>query len=439
MGSLQQILSRPELKYSHFLFTYCLISTLFCFRLIHLAKLNAVAPVDCPHPLASLALNASVHSYRFPRKIWQISRTGPSGLDENDRINIQSWVKINQKHRYEILTQYSAESYVKDRFSHRPDIEETFVDLQDPILRADFIRYLVLLGDSGMYSDIDTTSLIPIDDWVPSAYVNKVSLVIGVEYDKLDGGRWGDWTLDLQFCTWAILAKPGHLLMEMTVDRVIARLKALARQQETTISGIRPSFMEVWNRTGPALFTEAVIEGLAHTTGTNFTWQNLTGMTESKLVGDGTYFPRPNILFRTVFNVWRHVSRVSILQICFKAQNSHLELAMLVPKCSKVLILPINAFGSGQMHSKSGSPNENTALVQHLFKGSWKADHPFRAEAVKPQEQSDAQQGKAESSEKSGEDRQDPKSEEKSGKKHENTQEGKYGAGNEGRHEEKHE
>ncbi|KAL9069922.1 MAG: hypothetical protein Q9161_005236 [Pseudevernia consocians] len=173
---------------------------------------------------------------------------------------------------------YNAESYVKDRFSHRPDIEETFVDLQDPILRADFIRYLVLLGDGGMYSDIDTTSLIPIDDWVPSAYVNK---------------------------------------------------------------------------------------------------QNLTGMTESKLVGD-------------------------------------------------VLILPINAFGSGQMHSKSGSPNENTALVQHLFKGSWKADHPFRAEAVKPQEQSDAQPGKAESSEKSG-------------KKHENKQEGKFEAGNEGRHEEKHE
>ncbi len=39
-----------------------------------------------------------------------------------------------------------------------------------------------------VYSDIDTTSLIPIEDWVPSAYVNKVNLVVGVEYDKLDGG-----------------------------------------------------------------------------------------------------------------------------------------------------------------------------------------------------------------------------------------------------------
>ena len=201
---------------------------------------------------------------------------------------MNSWVKINQKHRYEILTQYSAESYVKDRFSHRPDIQELFVDLQDPILRADFIRYLVLLGDGGLYSDIDTMSLIPIEDWVPLAYANKVNLVIGVEYDKLDGGRWEDWPLDLQFCTWAILAKSGHSLIEKTVDQVITRLKALARKQETTISGIRASFNEVLNTTGPALFTEAVIEGLAQSTGTNFTWQNITGMTESRLIEDGT-------------------------------------------------------------------------------------------------------------------------------------------------------
>lgn len=61
-----------------------------------------------------------------------------------------------------------------------------------------------------------------------------------------------------------------------------------------------------------------------------------------------------------------------------------------MPICLTVLILPINAFGSGQMHSKSGSPDEDTALVQHLFKGSWKLDHPFRVEAEITQEQSEA-------------------------------------------------
>ena len=321
-----------DLKPSRLLVIYCIISTLFCFRLIYLAKLNAAVPsLDCPRPLASLALNASEYSNPFPRKIWQTSKAGPAGLGEDDRKAIQSWVKINQKHRYEILTQYSAESYVKDRFSHRPDIEETFIDLQDPILRADLIRYLVLLGDGGVYSDIDTTSLIPIEDWVPSAYAHEVNLVLGIEYDKLDGGRWQDWSLDLQFCTWAILAKPGHLLMSMTVDRVIARLKELARQQETTISGIRASFQEVMNTTGPALFTEAVIEGLAHTTGTNFTWHNLTGMKESRVIGDGTYF-LIFYLFWICFWAWKHLPCVLIPQNEFNARESHLDMVLLISR-----------------------------------------------------------------------------------------------------------
>ena len=286
-------LAPPDRKSYRFLMVYCVISSLFCFHLLYLVKFNIVTPVDCLDPPASLKPNTSEQSHLFPRKIWQTARTGPANLDDNDRISVRSWMKTNQKHRYEILTQYSAETYVKDRFSHRPDIEEVFVDLQDPILRADFIRYLVLLGDGGTYSDMDTMSLKPIEDWVPSAYANEVNLVVGVEYDKLDGERWGDWPLDLQFCTWAILAKPGHILMERTVDRVIAGLKALALEQETTVSGIHASYDDVLSTTGPALFTEAIIEGLADSTGTNFTWQNITGMTESRLVDDGTYPLRP--------------------------------------------------------------------------------------------------------------------------------------------------
>ena len=290
-------LAPPDRKSSRILIAYCVIITLFCLHLLYLVKFNFAAPDDCldppaslrSNPPASLKPNTSEHPHFFPRKIWQTARTGPARLDDNDRKSVRSWMETNQNHRYEIMTQYSAETYVKDRFSHRPDIQEVFVDIQDPILRADFIRYLVLLGDGGAYSDMDTVSLAPIEDWVPSAYANEANLVVGIEYDKLDGQRWGDWPLDLQFCTWAILAKPGHILMERTVDRVLARLKALAREQKTTVAGIHASYDDVLNTTGPSLFTEAVIEGLAESTGTDFTWRNITGMTESRLVDDGTY------------------------------------------------------------------------------------------------------------------------------------------------------
>ena len=264
----------------------------------------------------------------FPRKIWQTSRDGPAGFNDEDRAALKSWTKMNQDWRYESITQHSAESYVRDRFPHKPEFIEVFTQLQDPILRADMIRYLVLLADGGLYSDLDTTSLKPIHDWIPTPFQDLTNVVVGIEYDRLQGDRWVDWSLDLQFATWTILAKPGHPLLELTVRKVIQRLKDLAYRQSKTISSIEVSFKEVLDTTGPALFTEAVFELLARQTGTNFTWLNVTHLKVPRLVED-------------------------------------------------ILILPITGFGSGQSHSNSGVPDDGNALVEHLFRGSWKEDHPI--------------------------------------------------------------
>lgn len=103
-----------------------------------------------------------------------------------------------------------------------------------------------------------------IEDWIPPAFKDSTNVVIGIEYDILNGGRWVDWTLDLQFCTWAVLAKPGHPLMEMTINQVIARLRKLALKQGTTVSGIKASREEVLDTTGPALFSKMVFEDLSY-------------------------------------------------------------------------------------------------------------------------------------------------------------------------------
>lgn len=74
-------------------------------------------------------------------------------------------------------------------------------------------------------------------------------------------------------------------------------------------------------------------------------------------------------------------SVVSVDRVRFEARKSRFEMATLTPKCLTMLILPINASGSGRMHLKSGSSEENTALVQHLFKATWKDDHRLLEEA----------------------------------------------------------
>ena len=58
------------------------------------------------------------------------------------------------------------------------------------------------------------------------------------------------------------------------------------------------------------------------------------------------------------------------------------------------------------MHLKNESSDQNIALVQHLFKGTWNADHPLK-NSGKPKEQSDAPQGHADLSKILSEDRQE--------------------------------
>lgn len=339
----------PDTKFTRLALTaYCLISTYFNFYYIHRQNLllqnkecTAALNLDAK-PLTSIPATTTPAKPKapklppvspqlqtqFPRKIFQTSPSSPASLPPDELPAIQSWTDLNPKHRYEILTHSTAESYILQNFPHDPSIFETFSQISDPILRADMIRYIVLLGDGGVYSDLDTVSLKPIEEWIPDEYRDKANVVVGVEYDKLDGGRWLDWTLDLQFCTWAILAKPAHPMLHKTVQYAMSQINALARKQNTSVSKLKVSFLEVLDTTGPAAFTTSVFNYLSEMLKEEYTWLNVTRLEKPILVAD-------------------------------------------------VLILPINAFGSGQLHSNSRQPTDDDAFVKHLFRGSWKHNHEF--------------------------------------------------------------
>jgi len=148
------------------------------------------------------------------------------------------------------------------------------------------------------------------------------NVVIGVEIDTVRNN-----VSVMGFCSWTIASKPGHPVMKRVVYRVMENLKGLAEKYNTTLSDMKVKQEEVIRNTGPSAFSRAVFESLSQITGTNVTLLNVTGLTQPKLISD-------------------------------------------------VLILPINSFGSGQKHSGSGSPDEESALVHHLFKGSWRPSHP---------------------------------------------------------------
>jgi len=306
------ILSRPQLSASLIL--------LFTFGLI--LQFHLYPHVDYVSPSSRLPTVANVD---VPRKIWQTWKEPAQGLQEELQRLSKSWLDMNPGHRYELLTDTSARTYVRERYKGRPDIISTFERITDTILRADFVRYLALLEDGGVYTDIDTDCSRKIDDWIPKEYRNVTSLVVGVEYDARGESLRNDMDLRVQLCQWTIMSKPAHPVMQNVVDRVTLALEEYGGEEATiSLADHRGNVMDL---TGPRIFTRAILEGLSVLTGQSVTSVDMANLTGPRLIAD-------------------------------------------------VLILPVSAFASGQDHSGSKPWGNDEQLMSHHFKGfeTWKPE-----------------------------------------------------------------
>ena len=194
-------------------------------------------------------------------------------------------------------------------------------------MKSDLLRYLILDVEGGVYTDIDTIAIRPIDEWVPKHLRDQARLIVGVEFDRRDGGAWAEIPHWLQFCQWTIAAAPGHPIFQKMVHRVMQSVDLLSSTHGVPLQEINPESFEVMNSTGPAAWTDVVFEQLRHYDPSLNTTKDLSFMTDPRLIGD-------------------------------------------------VLVLTIDGFGMGQSHSHSthdGSIPE-AALMKHRFRGSWRGD-----------------------------------------------------------------
>lgn len=86
----------------------------------------------------------------WPNKIWQTWKAPATSISDEDHERVKTWHDLNPTYRYELLTDGSAEAFVHQHFDEEPLIKDTYFALTDNILRADFLRYLILLGEGGV-------------------------------------------------------------------------------------------------------------------------------------------------------------------------------------------------------------------------------------------------------------------------------------------------
>ncbi|EXJ95560.1 hypothetical protein A1O1_00682 [Capronia coronata CBS 617.96] len=279
---------------------------------------------------------------RFPRIVWQ---TASEQGREQYADKAETWKKV-QGFQYNFLNDDEATEFVHDSFASRQAIVNFWDELSVPVIKADLLRYLIMLAAGGVYSDIDTSMLVHPDRWIPiDLGASTVNAIVGIEYDD---HTYPMFVRPIGLCQWTLMSKPGHPIFELAVQRVIGTLQYIARRKRVTLAELTLDKMEVLEATGPGMITDVVMHVLQEQ-GQNVTWETLHEQKQPKLFGD-------------------------------------------------VLILPINGFAGSQKHSHAGDPAYGEKYVQHHFGRSWYA--PDRAATEEAERKAAAEKEKAKEQEK---------------------------------------
>ncbi|KAF5674890.1 alpha-1,6-mannosyltransferase [Fusarium heterosporum] len=265
--------------------------------------------------------SAAPKQQSFPHKIWQSWKDDSEDPTERTVGFPHQWRKANPGWRYERITDANNNAYVRDRFD--ANISDVFTSLQDPILKADFLRYLILLREGGLWVDIDVYPHQPVSKWIPKQYKGSVNLVVGIENDHHKQPIWPGSPYSVQLCQYSVLAKPNHPAIRTVVDQVSESLKTLlaSKQPDEAVS-----FEDVMSTTGPFAFTKVLMDYFKEMTSEEHTGDELNRLEEPRLIGD-------------------------------------------------VLVLPKDSFG-WLPHENTHEKGDPSILVEHLFIGSWREGHP---------------------------------------------------------------
>ncbi|KAJ7224776.1 glycosyltransferase family 32 protein [Mycena rebaudengoi] len=211
----------------------------------------------------------------FPPYIWQTWPVAPSSSAFKDELRapVASWPTLSPEFQHQVLTYAAASALVHSLYASVPPVLAAYAALPLPILKADFFRYLILLARGGVYSDIDTTALTPIREWLARAAASAkkpaggidasaLGLVIGIEADAGTLGNWrAKFPRRVQLCQWTIQARAGHPVLRAAVANItIEALRRTASGSWTRGTGVMPSD-DILELTGPAVWTDVVLRG----------------------------------------------------------------------------------------------------------------------------------------------------------------------------------
>lgn len=308
-----------------------------------------------PNKKASLPVDSTVRqqlSYQFPyepekpmqKNIWQtwkVPRNHPD-FPEDYAFFEETWSTRNDGWKHHLIEDEACESLIKHLFVGVPDVALAYFSMPKSILKADFFRYLILYARGGIYSDIDTINLKPVDTWIAfnetlSGKPNNPGLIIGIEADP-DRPDWNEWyARRVQFCQWTMLAKLGHPMLRELIANITAI--TLTRKKNGKLKSVlgKNEGGDIMDWTGPGIWTDLIFNYL----------NNILQSPES-------------------FKTKKYEDIV----------NWQMFTGMKLPiVIDDVVVLPITCFSPDVNQMGAGNFDHPLAYSKHMFLGSWKDDN----------------------------------------------------------------
>lgn len=137
----------------------------------------------------------------IPKTIWQTYKTKYQDLPDYAKEYTESWKNLNKEYLYNYVSDEDALDFIKDNYGQ--SWLDIFNSVPLGVMRGDILRYLLIYKNGGVYADLDTLCLKPIDSWI----VKDKEIIFGPESS-------------LEFCVWTFASVANHPIIENVLIRM---------------------------------------------------------------------------------------------------------------------------------------------------------------------------------------------------------------------------
>ncbi len=190
----------------------------------------------------------------IPKIIVQTHRDSSIG-----QLQKASWKRLNPRYEHRFYDDAASRNFIEKQF---PNLLATYDKLSLPVQKADLFRYAVIFMEGGVYTDVDTICVAPIDSYVD---MQAEHFVVGMEMTPAQYGR-GIEAYVQNYCTpfqllqWTFAASPHHPALASILRRIDFVVSQMSQEQLVQWSRTSRFTLEL---TGPMAFTQALVPYLS--------------------------------------------------------------------------------------------------------------------------------------------------------------------------------